>query len=55
MKKLIEAHKFFVAKSRGYVTNGSGRYTFRQIIKWPIAYIRFMGYAWKDAMAKKGA
>ena len=43
IKKFIERHKFFVTQSRVYI----GKYSFKDKLYYPIAYIKFMYYSYK--------
>lgn len=52
MKKIIEHHKFFVMASSKYINwnfkNGQWRRFLFHVIYYPIAYIKFMYYSYKE-------
>lgn len=50
MKKFIYLHQFFVKESKSYVGVKKGdryEYEFKDILYFPIAYIKFMYYSFK--------
>ncbi len=49
-RKIIEAHKFFVHISPGFM-KGTNRVTY--YLYYPIAYLKFMWYSYQDAKRLK--
>ncbi len=50
IKYLIDSHKFFVEVSPSYM-QGTNR--IKYYLRYPIAYIKFMWYAYKDYQPKQ--